>query len=211
MLRRNDHASFNNNYWRRFLEKVAEETPSLGAIMENAQLIDYGDDTVTIEINGGSQLSRDLVLKGIRVLRNCFADVTGGRQATFRIQGKNANGHNPKFDSIVELFDGNITKKVERKFPETMKSFKEINSGQYELFAKKQHDYGPGNISMGGNKELSLLALAVRMNDKVQRLLNILHTNNGEIAVDESLKDTFQDLSVYGVIAQIVMDDKWGK
>ena len=64
---------------------------------------------------------------------------------------------------------------------------------------------------MGGNKELSLLALAIRMNDKVQRLLNILHNNKGEIAVEESLKDTFQDLSVYGVIAQIVSNDKWGK
>ena len=104
-----------------------------------------------------------------------------------------------------------ITKTVELKFPETMKEFQRINKEQYELFAKKQHDYGPGNISMGGNKELSLLALAIRMNDKVQRLLNILHNNKGEIAVEESLKDTFQDLSVYGVIAQIVSNDKWGK
>ena len=104
-----------------------------------------------------------------------------------------------------------ITKTVELKFPETMKEFQRINKEQYELFAKKQHDYGPGNISMGGNKELSLLALAIRMNDKVQRLLNILHNNKGETTVEESLKDTFQDLSVYGVIAQIVSNDKWGK
>ena len=104
-----------------------------------------------------------------------------------------------------------ITKTVELKFPETMKEFQRINKEQYELFAKKQHDYGPGNISMGGNKELSLLALAIRMNDKVQRLLNILHNNKGETAVEESLKDTFQALSVYGVIAQIVSNDKWGK
>ncbi|ANS05437.1 hypothetical protein [uncultured Mediterranean phage] len=104
-----------------------------------------------------------------------------------------------------------ITKTVELKFRETTKEFKRINKEQYELFAKKQHDYGPGNISMGGDKELSLLALAIRMNDKVQRLLNILHNNKGETAVDESLKDTFQDLSVYGVIAQIVSNDKWGE
>tara|TARA_R100000995_G_C3482548_1_gene124926 strand:- start:1830 stop:2153 length:324 start_codon:yes stop_codon:yes gene_type:complete len=104
-----------------------------------------------------------------------------------------------------------ITKTVELKYPETMQEFDRINKEQIKLFAKKQHDYGPGNISMGGNKELSLLALAIRMNDKVQRLLNILHNNKGEIAVEESLKDTFQDLSVYGVIAQIVSNDKWGK
>lgn len=104
-----------------------------------------------------------------------------------------------------------ITRTVEIKFPETMETFKQINNEQVELFAKKQHDYGPGNISMGGNKELALLALAVRMNDKVQRLLNILHNNKGQTAVDETLKDTFQDLSIYGIIAQIVSHDKWGK
>lgn len=104
-----------------------------------------------------------------------------------------------------------IIKIIELKFPETMYTFERLNKEQYELFAKKQHDYGPGNISMGGNKELSLLALAIRMNDKVQRLLNILHNNKGETAVEESLKDTFQDLSVYGIIAQIVSEDKWGK
>tara|TARA_R110002020_G_scaffold50459_1_gene142526 strand:+ start:1801 stop:2124 length:324 start_codon:yes stop_codon:yes gene_type:complete len=104
-----------------------------------------------------------------------------------------------------------ITKTVELKYPKTMKEFDRINKEQIKLFAKKQHDYGPGNISMGGDKELSLLALAIRMNDKVQRLLNILHNNKGETAVEESLKDTFQDLSVYGIIAQIVSNDKWGK
>jgi|TARA_R100001530_G_scaffold133643_2_gene107350 hypothetical protein len=100
---------------------------------------------------------------------------------------------------------------IETKFPETVGDYKKITKDQMELFAKKQHDYGPGNISMGGNKELSLLALAIRMNDKVQRLLNILHNNKGKTAVKESLKDTFQDLSIYGVIAQIVLNDNWGE
>tara|TARA_Y100000401_G_scaffold77851_1_gene63463 strand:+ start:348 stop:671 length:324 start_codon:yes stop_codon:yes gene_type:complete len=104
-----------------------------------------------------------------------------------------------------------IKRTVEIKFPKTMERFKEINNEQIELFAKKQHDYGPGNISMGGDKELALIALAVRMNDKVQRLLNILHNNNGKTAVEETLKDTFQDLSIYGIIAQIVYDEKWGE
>tara|TARA_R100000808_G_scaffold2941_1_gene10950 strand:- start:3499 stop:3822 length:324 start_codon:yes stop_codon:yes gene_type:complete len=104
-----------------------------------------------------------------------------------------------------------VTKTVELKFPETMKEFQRINKEQYELFAKKQHDYGPGNISMGGDDELALLALAIRMNDKVQRMLNILHNNKGKTAVDESLKDTFQDISVYGIIAQVVLKGKWGK
>ena len=44
-----------------------------------------------------------------------------------------------------------IKKIVETKFPKTMEEFEKINKEQIELFAKKQHDYGPGNISMGGN------------------------------------------------------------
>ena len=104
-----------------------------------------------------------------------------------------------------------IKKIVETKFPKTMEEFEKINKEQIELFAKKQHDYGPGNISMGGNKELALLGIAIRTNDKVQRLLNILHNNKGETAVTESIIDTLQDLSIYGIIAQIVNNDKWGE
>ena len=104
-----------------------------------------------------------------------------------------------------------VTKIIEINFPKTMEEFEKINKEQYKLFASKQHDYGPGNIDMGGNKPLALLALAVRMNDKVQRLLNILYNNKGETAVEETLKDTFQDLSVYGIIGQILSNDKWGK
>ena len=104
-----------------------------------------------------------------------------------------------------------IIKIVEEKYPETMNQFKIINEEQVKLFSKKQHDYGPGNISMGGNKDLAMIGLAVRMNDKVQRLLNILYNNKGETAVEETLKDTLQDLSVYGIIGQILNNDKWGK
>ena len=42
-------------------------------------------------------------------------------------------------------------------------------------------------------------------------MLNIMYNNKDETAVDETLHDTFQDISVYGVIAQIVLKEKWGK
>ena len=50
----------------------------------------------------------------------------------------------------------------------------------WKLFVKKMLDYGPGNIAMGTGLQnveeinFALLALAIRMNDKVQRLLNLL-------------------------------------
>ena len=77
-------------------------------------------------------------------------------------------------------------------------------------------DYGPSNISMGTSlltdeeKRLSLVGLIVRINDKVQRLINLVVKNNRE-AQNEPVIDAFKDLSCYGIIAQIVNNGKWGK
>ena len=44
---------------------------------------------------------------------------------------------------------GDIISMMESEWPEMTKEFKEIQKQQYELFLHKQHDYGPGNISVG--------------------------------------------------------------
>jgi len=102
-----------------------------------------------------------------------------------------------------------VMTKMEELYPETMTEFRNILSEQYRIFSYKQSDYGPGNISMNGNKDLAVLGLGVRMNDKTQRVLNLAY--NKQDPNNESLVDSFSDLSVYGVIAQIVLNDKWGK
>ena len=112
----------------------------------------------------------------------------------------------PLEDAVIE--------RMKREYP--MSIFRQIQEDQHTLFAYKQDDYGPGNIAMNGNFMLSLLALGVRMNDKTQRILHILNNKmltDGDIhdVNNESLEDSFQDLSVYGVIAQIVLAHKWGK
>ena len=77
-------------------------------------------------------------------------------------------------------------------------------------------EYGPTNISMGTplskdkEKRLSLIGLIVRINDKVQRLLNLMVKNNREAQNEPSI-DAFKDLACYGIIAQIVQNGKWGK
>jgi len=114
-----------------------------------------------------------------------------------------------KGNPIISKGPTKIVRKMEEEYPETMDLFRIIINDQYILFANKQADYGPGNISMNGNKDLALLGLGVRMNDKTQRILNITHNNKEPN--NESLIDSFKDLSVYGVIAQIVLADKWGK
>jgi hypothetical protein len=94
--------------------------------------------------------------------------------------------------------------------------FKRILFDQYELFCKKQLNYGPSNISVGSNLEteeeikVSLTGLWFRMNDKINRLKQLV-VMGGKDSVGESVQDTYQDLSVYGIIAQIVKNGKWGK
>ena len=105
---------------------------------------------------------------------------------------------------------------IEKHYPETAKEFQRLQFEQWALFCKKQMDYGPSNIAMGTNlktdeeKRLSLIGLIVRINDKVQRLINLVVKNNRE-AQNEPTIDAFKDLACYGIIAQIVKNGKWGK
>ena len=104
---------------------------------------------------------------------------------------------------------------IEKHYPETAKEFQEIQFEQYMTFCKKQMDYGPSNISMGTgvgeavNVKLATTALVIRINDKIQRLLNLVVSNDRD-AQNEPVEDAFKDLSVYGIIAQIVRNGKWG-
>jgi len=106
-------------------------------------------------------------------------------------------------------------KYIEEEYPETAESFKTIQKEQYELFCKKQMDYGPKNISVGTDLrtdedvKLSLTGLWFRINDKIERLKQLVVLD--KTAQNEPMIDAFSDLSVYGIIAQIVHRKKWGK
>ena len=66
------------------------------------------------------------------------------------------------------------------------------------------------DLTTDSEKRLSLVGLIVRINDKVQRLLNLMVKNNREAQNEPSI-DAFKDLACYGIIAQIVQNGKWGK
>ena len=110
-----------------------------------------------------------------------------------------------------------VVKYMERTYPEMTGEFLKIQSEQYELFCRKQHDYGPGNISVGTqlkNAEeikLSLTGLWFRMNDKLQRVKTLLMTGRDSAVKDEPLEDAYLDVSNYGIMATIVGRGKWGK
>jgi hypothetical protein len=104
----------------------------------------------------------------------------------------------------------------ERTYPQTTDEFKKILDEMYITFCKKQRNYGPGNISVGTPLEtkddikLSLTGLWFRVNDKVQRLKQLVVLGQPD-EVGEPIQDTYEDLSVYGIIAQIVQRGKWAK
>jgi hypothetical protein len=111
---------------------------------------------------------------------------------------------------------GDIVTLMEQEWPEMTKEFKKLQREQYVLFLHKQHDYGPGNISVGTQLQteeeihLSLTGLWFRINDKCQRLKTML-MGGRKSAVDEPLEDAYLDISNYGIMATIVKNGKWGK
>ena len=103
---------------------------------------------------------------------------------------------------------------MEETYPEMTSEFKKIQQEQYELFCRKQYDYGPQNIAVGTilkTKEdikLSLLGLWFRMNDKIQRLKTLLMNKRESAVVGEPLEDAYLDVSNYGIMATIVKNGK---
>ena len=102
----------------------------------------------------------------------------------------------------------------EKNYPELTQEYKKIMMEQYILFCKKHRNYGTSNINIGTNLEteadvkLALTGLWFRLNDKISRLKNLVILGQPDM-VNESVEDTFKDLSVYGVIGQIVQKKKF--
>ena len=106
---------------------------------------------------------------------------------------------------------------MEKEWPVMTAEFRKLQREQYELFLHKQHDYGPGNISVGTQLKtpeevsLSLTGLWFRMNDKLQRVKTLLMHGRESAVKDEPLEDAYLDVSNYGIMATIVNRGKWGK
>ena len=71
------------------------------------------------------------------------------------------------------------------------------------LFDRKQQDYGPKNIGRHGS-----YGILVRMEDKYERL-DHLFKNRRRKTANESIRDSFTDMHVYGNIALLCEDGKW--
>ena len=88
---------------------------------------------------------------------------------------------------------------------------------EYKLFINKQYDYGPTNISVGQDlskpdgRLVAKAGLVFRVNDKVQRLINLVIKKKTNDSVNEPIIAAWKDSSLYCKIAQIVDNGTWGK
>ena len=110
----------------------------------------------------------------------------------------------------------NHIKDFEKSYPTLATEFKKIQEEQYDLFSRKMMDYGLGNISLGStleekeDQDLSLTGIWLRCNDKINRLKNLLKRGKNYVE-GEGMMDSFIDIANYGIIALLVMRNKWKK
>ena len=105
---------------------------------------------------------------------------------------------------------------TEKRCPIQSKAMREVLGRMYRTYLAKNADYSPANILGTGT-----IGLMTRLWDKTARLMN-LHGFKLELVgpaefteptkpKNESIEDTFMDLSVYGIIGLLLRHGKWGK
>ena len=102
---------------------------------------------------------------------------------------------------------------LKEEYPTIYNGYQSIIDEQFELFARKHLDYGMHNVSAGTNLdnsdevEFAMTGLWYRLSDKINRWKNMIIS--GRKAQNETLIDTFQDVTNYGIIAQLVKRGLW--
>lgn len=87
------------------------------------------------------------------------------------------------------------------------REFTRISLANALLMDRKQLDYGPENISKFGT-----FGVVVRMTDKFERLRELFNKGGRRRkAINESIEDTFRDVSNYAIIALMVERGLWPK
>lgn len=85
-----------------------------------------------------------------------------------------------------------------------IEQFKKVQNDGLQLFIIKNKDYGNSFSNCG------LVGILVRIQDKMNRLINITNTNIS-LVKDETLKDTLLDLHNYAALALLLYDENKNK
>lgn len=82
--------------------------------------------------------------------------------------------------------------------------FKEIVDGMLDLYQRKQADYGDSAAKTFD--EWGLVSFLIRMEDKMNRVINLTKNKGIAQVSDEKIEDTLLDLANYSIMALIEMD-----
>lgn len=82
--------------------------------------------------------------------------------------------------------------------------FKEIVDGMLDLYQRKQADYGDSAAKTFN--EWGLVSFLVRMEDKMNRVINLTQKQGETKVADEKIEDTLLDLANYSIMALIELD-----
>lgn len=87
------------------------------------------------------------------------------------------------------------------KFKSRLNQMETIQKEGFELFKKKNADYGDAFAKYG------IIGVLMRIEDKIQRSLSI--TNNGvNLVKDENIRDTLLDLHNYAAMGLMLLDEE---
>jgi len=128
--------------------------------------------------------------------------------------------------------DNKLIKTMEQMYPECTDALMNNFDDAYNLWCRKQSDYGDGNIRLGltledssspstrANSLLAQLGIVIRMNDKIQRMINLhkkmlFNAQQGTTIdspnVKESIEDTCIDIMNYANMLMVLRANKWGR
>lgn len=121
-------------------------------------------------------------------------------------------------DQEEESFDMSADDELISRFAETYpnlcKSLEDLQYENFVMMSGKTLDYGMNNIKQGGDienaedRKIMLMAIWFRMNEKLQRIRNIIFKDNQNTTY-EPMIDSFKDISNFGLIAELVYNKKW--
>ena len=83
----------------------------------------------------------------------------------------------------------------------TVSEFRKVQDSAFELFKKKNADYG------NAFEDYGTIGILIRMNDKIKRAINISEKSI-TLVNEESLRDTLIDLHNYSALAVLLLDLK---
>ena len=82
--------------------------------------------------------------------------------------------------------------------------FGQITTEMFELYKRKNKDYG--NSVAKTFDEWGLVSFLIRMEDKMNRVINLTKNKGVAQVSDEKIEDTLLDLANYSIMALIEMD-----